>query len=45
MYVLIHAVKVNNALTEIIFNGTNFINARLTQHVFSVWPVARPVVG
>ncbi len=45
MNVLIHAVKVNNALTEINFNGTNFINARLTQHVFSVWPVARPVVG
>ncbi len=36
---------VNNALTQINFNGTNFINARLTQHVFSVWPVAQPVVG
>ncbi len=35
---------VNNALTQINFNGTNFINARLTQHVFSVWPVAQPVV-
>ncbi len=23
----------------------NFINARLTQRVFSVWPVAQPVVG
>ncbi len=29
---------------QIHFNGTNFINARLTLHVFSVWPVARPVV-
>ncbi len=27
---------VNNALTQIPFNGTNFINARLTQRVFSV---------
>ncbi len=26
--------KVNNALTQIHFNGTNFINARLTQRVF-----------
>ncbi len=26
------------------FNGTNFINARLMQHVFFVWPVAWPVV-
>ncbi len=30
---------------QIPFNGTNFINTRLTQHVFSVWPVAQPVVG
>ncbi len=36
---------VNNALMQINFNGTNFINARLTQRVFSVWPVALPVVG
>ncbi len=27
------------------FNGTNFINARLTQRVYSVWPVAQPAVG
>ncbi len=39
------AVKVNNALTQIHFNGTHFFNARLTQRVFSVWPVAQPVVG
>ncbi len=38
------AVKVN-ALTQIHFNGTNFFNARLTQRIFSVWPVAQPVVG
>ncbi len=40
------AVKVN-VLTQIHFNGTNFFNARLTQRVrlFSVWPVAQPVVG
>ncbi len=30
---------------QIPFNGTNFINVRLTQRVFSVWPVAQPVVG
>ncbi len=36
---------VNNALTQIHFNGTHFLNARLTQRVFSVWPVAQPVVG
>ncbi len=35
----------NNALMLINFNGTNFINARLTQHVFSVLPVAQPIVG
>ncbi len=46
-YILYSAVKVNanNALTQIPFNGTNSINARLTQRMFSVWPVARPVVG
>ncbi len=27
------------------FSGTNFINVRLMQRVFSVWPVAQPVVG
>ncbi len=37
--------SVNNALTQIHFNGTNFFNARLTQRVFSVWPMAQPVVG
>ncbi len=31
-------------LTQIPFNGTNFINVRLTQRVFFVWPVAQPVV-
>ncbi len=30
---------VNNTLTQIPFNGTNFINARLTQRIFSVWSV------
>ncbi len=30
---------------QIPFNGTNFINTRLTQRIFSVWPVAQPVVG
>ncbi len=46
--IYISAVKVNNvnnALTQIPFNGTHFINVRLTQRVFSVWPVAQPVVG
>ncbi len=43
-YIYISAVKVN-ALTQIHFNGTNFFNVRLTQRVFSVWPVAQPVVG
>ncbi len=45
LFVQISAVKVKSALTQIHFNGTSFINARLTQRVFSVWPVARPVVG
>ncbi len=44
-YIIISAVKVNNALTQIHLNGTNFINTRLTQHMFSVWPVAQPIVG
>ncbi len=26
-------------------NGTNFINAQLTQSIFSVWPVNQPLVG
>ncbi len=45
-YIYISAVKVNvnNALTQISFNGTNFINARLMLYVFSVWPVAQPLV-
>ncbi len=30
---------------QIHFNSTNFINARLTQRAFSVWPLAQPVVG
>ncbi len=37
--------SVNNALTQIRFNGTHFINARLMQCVFYVWPVAQPIVG
>ncbi len=47
IYIYIRAVKinVNNALTQIHFNGTNFINVRITQHAFSVWPMAQPVVG
>ncbi len=42
--VYISAVKVN-ALTQIPFNGTHFINAWLTQRVFSVWPMAQLIVG
>ncbi len=38
-------ILVLSKLTQIHFNGTNFFNARLTQRVFSVWPVAQPVVG
>ncbi len=45
IYIYIIVVNVNNALMQIHFNGTNFINVRLTQRVFSVWPVAQPVVG
>ncbi len=47
IYIFISAVKVsvNNVLTQIPFNGTNFINVRLTQRVFSVWTLAQPVVG
>ncbi len=30
---------------QIPFNGTDFINARLTQCIFSVWPMAQTVVG
>ncbi len=47
IYIHISAVKVNsnNALTQIPFKSTNFINARLTQCVFSIWPMAKPVVG
>ncbi len=37
--------EINNALTQIHFNGTNFFNTRLTQHVFPVWPMAQPIVG
>ncbi len=43
-FIYISAVKFN-ALMQIHFNGTNFFNARLTQRLFSVWPVAQPVVG
>ncbi len=38
-------ILVLSKLTQIHFNGTNFINARLTQRLFSVWPVAQPLVG
>ncbi len=38
-------IQINNALMQINFNGTNFINMQLTQHVFSVWPMAQSVVG
>ncbi len=38
-------IKVNNALTQIHFNGTHFINAWLTQRIFSVWPVTQPIFG
>ncbi len=44
VYINISDFKVN-ALTQIHFNGTHFINARLTQHKFSVWPVAQPIIG
>ncbi len=37
-------IYIKNALTQINFNGTNFINARLMQRVFSAWPVAQPIV-
>ncbi len=37
IYILTHVI---NALTQIPFNGTNFM-----QRVFSVWPVAQPIVG
>ncbi len=30
---------------QINFNGTHFINTWLTQRIFSVWPVAQPLVG
>ncbi len=48
IYIYISAVKVNaliTRLTQTHFNGTNFFNARLTQRVFAVWPVAQPLVG
>ncbi len=44
IYIYTSSVKVN-VKRQIPFNGTNFINVHLTQHVFSVWPVAQPVVG
>ncbi len=43
IYIYISAVKVN-ALMQIPYNATNFINVRLTHRLFSVWPVAQPVV-
>ncbi len=44
IYIYIY-ILVLSKLTQIHFNGTNFFNARLTHRVFSVWPVAQPVVG
>ncbi len=40
MYILLQS-----KLTQIPFNGTIFINTQLMQHIFSVWPVAKLVVG
>ncbi len=43
---LCHTIElVLSKLTQIHFNSTNFINARLRQRMFSVWPLAQPVVG
>ncbi len=44
IYIYISAVKFN-ALMQIPFIGTHFINTWLTQRVFSVWPMAQSVVG
>ncbi len=38
-------ISVLSKLTQIPFNSTNFINARLTQRIFSVSPMAQPLVG
>ncbi len=38
-------ILVQSKLTQIPFNGTNFINTQLMQRIFSVWPVAQLVVG
>ncbi len=43
VYIYFSAVKVN-ALTQIYFNAANFINARLMQRIFFVWPVIQSVV-
>ncbi len=48
-YLFSSAVKVASVITcklmQIYFNGTNFIKARLTQRIFSVWPLAQTLVG
>ncbi len=38
-------ILVLSKLTQNNFNGTNFINTQLTQRIFSVWPMAQPIVG
>ncbi len=38
-------ISVLSKFTQIPFNGTHFINARLTQRIFSVSPMAKPLVG
>ncbi len=37
-FILISAVNVNNALTQIHFNGTHFFKARLAYFLFDPWP-------
>ncbi len=41
IHIYISAFKV----TCIHFNGNNFFNAQLKHRIFSVWPVAQPIVG
>ncbi len=45
IYIYIIYILVLSKLTQTHFNGTNFFYARLTQRVFSVWPMAQPLVG
>ncbi len=44
IYIYIYLLGLPN-LAQIHFNGTHFINARLTKRAFSIWPVAQPIVG